>query len=307
MSGTVRTRQATLPKSVVEIVPGRLFAVGGAVPHSTSVSWIEARSSGFTPVQCYVFRSARSTMVMDCGLPIHAAEVGAGLDALLAGHPPPRLLISRWEPDAMAGLPWLVERYRVPEVLSYAGLNPLDFFTGFEQAAAQSQVDTRAGAATLVPILPGEVIEHGSLRIEAISPTLRLLLTLWYYEAKTRSLFTADAFTLFANPSGPTPFIARPAPGELTAAAFARSLHTKFDWLVGAHCEPIVADLEALLARYKIDRICPNIGGIIEGRAAVKQAFRSTIDALRLLAAEPRQSAVADFDWKRALTSTPLF
>lgn len=307
MSAVFAARSASLPNSVAEIVPGRLYAIGGAVPHSVSVSWIEKRTSGWTPVQCFVFLSDGKAMVMDCGLPAHTAAVSAGLDALLAASPPPRLLISRWEPDAMAALPWMVERYKVPEVLSYAGLNPLDFFEGFEEAAARSQVNVRKRDAQLVSILPGDVIEHGSMRLTAISPALRLLLTMWYYETSTRSLFTADAFTLLANPFGPVPLVARPAAGKLTSVAMQRCLRTKFDWLVGAHCEAIIADLDSLAARHQIDRICPTIGGIIEGPAAVRQAFRATAGALRALAKKPRQSALAGFNWKRALTAAPLF
>jgi hypothetical protein len=74
-----------------------------------------------------------------------------------------------------------------------------------------------------------------------------------------------------------------------------------------AHCDAIVADLEGLAARHMIDRICPTIGAIIEGPAAVRQAFRATVGALRALAKKPRQSALADFNWKRALTADPLF
>lgn len=307
MTAASAARPIMLPRSVAQVVPGKLYAVGAAVPHTASVSWIEERAAGFTPVQCFVFLSEGRAMVMDCGLAVHAAEVGAGLDALLEGFSSPRLLISRWEPDAMGALPWLVERYRVPEVLSYAGLNPLDFFEGFEDAVARSTVDAQAGTAQLVPILPGDTIEHGAMRIEAISPALRLLLTMWYYEASTRSLFTADAFTLLANPLAARPFVARPAASELTSAAMQSCLRTKFDWLVGAHVEAIIADLEGIAGRYEIERICPTIGGIIEGRGAVRQAFEATIAALRALASEPRQSAVAGFDWKRALSAKPLF
>jgi glyoxylase-like metal-dependent hydrolase (beta-lactamase superfamily II) len=304
---TAFAHAVSLPDSVAEIVPDELYAIGGAVPQSISVSWIDERASGWTPVQCFVFISNGKALVMDCGLPAHTAEVGAGLDALLAGCPPPRLLVSRWEPDAMGALPWLVERYKVPEVLSYAGLNPLDFFEGFERAAARSQVDARRHGAQLVPILPGDIIEHGSMRLTAISPALRLLLTMWYYESSTRSLFTADAFTLLTNPSGPAPLIARDAAGKLTSAVTQRCLRAKFDWLVGAYCEEVIADLDSIAARYEIDRICPTIGAIIEGPALVQKVFRTTTSALRALAKKRRQSALIGFDWKRALTSDPLF
>ena len=87
----------------------------------------------------------------------------------------------------------------------------------------------------------------------------------------------------------------------LCPAMLRRSLSTKFDWLVGAHTEALIADLEALHARLPIERVCPSFGGIIEGRDNVDRLFRSTALALRQLAAERPASPLAGFDWQGAL------
>lgn len=296
-SSLARKPGEALPASVAEIVPGQIYAVGGGIPAGQSVSWLREDRSGWMPVQAYLFRSAGRALVMDCGLPVHAAGLDAGFDALLDGLAPPRLLLSRWEPDAIVGLPRFVERYGVTEVLSYAGLNPLDFFEGFEGAAARSLVDAHARTARLVPILPGETIEHGTLRLAAISPALRLLLTMWYYEPATRSLFTADAFGLVANPDAPYPFASRISAEALSPGIVRDTLLAKFDWFIGAHVEPIVTELEEILARFDIERICPSIGGVIEGRSGVERVFKATIDTIRKLGAEKRSSSLRGFDW----------
>ncbi|QIB33112.1 MBL fold metallo-hydrolase [Ancylobacter pratisalsi] len=297
ISSLARVPDAALPASVAEIVPGQIYAIGGGIPAGQSVSWLREDRSGWMPVQAYLLRSTDRALVIDCGLPVDAEGLNAGFDALLDGLPPPRLLISRWEPDAIAGLPRFVERYGVTDVLSYAGLNPLDFFEGFEGAAARSLVDVQARMARLVPVLPGETIDHGNLRLQAISPALRLLLTMWYYEPATRSLFTADAFGLMANPDAPCPFASPISAEALSPVLMRDTLLAKFDWFIGAHVEPIVAELEEMLARLDIERICPSIGGLIEGRPSVERVFAATIDMIRRLGAEKRSSSLSGFDW----------
>jgi hypothetical protein len=289
-------------RAAIEIVPGALYAVGGGVPPEISVSWIPAGLHGWMPVQCFVFRSGTDAVVMDCGLAAHTAEIEVGLVDVLSGAATPKLLVSRWEPDSMVNLPWLINRFGIREVLSYGGVDPLDFFDRFEIAAAQSQEAAAAGPARLLPVAPGDVIEVGTLRIEVLTASLRLLLTNWYYEHTTRSLFNADSFGFLANAAGPYPFITTPSAGQLSPEALRRSLRTKFDWLAGAYSETLIADLQALHTNFAIDRICPTFGGIIEGRETIDHLFASAISALEGFARETRGSALAGFDWPRALS-----
>ena len=291
-----------LPPSVATVVPDAIHAVGGGVPSSVPISWIPPAGAGWMPVQCFVLRSGRSAMVLDCGLGAHTAQLAAGLDAVLAGADIPQLLVSRWEPDAMANLPWLIRTFGIAQVLSYGGINPLDFFEGFEAASARSLAEGVAGPAQLVPLSVGQVLAVGSLRIEVLATSLRLLLTNWFYEATTRSLFTADSFGFLANTANPYPFVARPSKAQLTRQILCDSLMTKFDWLAGAHCGALIADLQAIQSRYAIDRVCPTFGGIIEGREAVSHMMKSAVSALKELSGKSRTNALAGFDWQRALS-----
>lgn len=285
------------PPSALEVVKNTLFAVGSGVPGSRSVSWIPPGRPGWMPVQCFVLRDGVDALVLDCGLGAHREQVAAGLAAALAGAGTPRLLVSRWEPDAMASLPWLIDRFGVTQVLSYGGINPLDFFASFEFAARPP---------ALVPLAIGDVVEVGRLRVEVLATSLRLLLTNWYYEHTTQSLFTADSFGFLSNQGGPCPFVARPTKEEISPAALHFSLMTKFDWLAGARCETLIADLRAIQSRYPIARVCPTFGGIIEGRRAMAQLFRSTMSALHRLSQGSRPSALAGFDWQHALSSAAV-
>lgn len=294
---------ASLSSSVAAIVPDAIYAVGGGVPADVSVSWIPQGLGGWMPVQCFVLRDGGEAVVMDSGLGVHRAVVEIGLSQLLDGHPPPRALISRWEPDSMVNLPWLIERFGVRDVLSYGGINPLDFFERFEEATATAQVEAAAGSAKLVPIGLGEMVHVGALRIEVVPVSLRLLLAVWFYEHTTGSLFTADSFGFLPNPARAAPFAIRPGVEMLSPAVLRRSLETKFDWLIGAYSDALIADLEALHARLPIQRVCPSFGGVIEGKDNVARLFRSTATALHRLAAERPPSPLAGFDWQHALAA----
>lgn len=293
--------KSAMPDSVVEIAAG-LYAVGGGIPADTSISWIPDGLKGWMPIQCYVFHGEREALVLDGGLGIHRECIGTGLDRLLAGRRDLRLLVSRWEPDAMGNLPWLVDRYGIREVLSLGGINPLDFFDGFDAAAVQSNARTQAAQADLVPIMPGDRLAVGDFELEVINPSLRLLLTTWFYEKRTRSLFTADSFGFLPNPNAPWPWVAHPQLEQLTRNVLENALIKKFDWLCGAYCDALIADLEQLASTFEIDRICPTFGAIIEGSTAVEQVWSSTIEALQRLSEQPRQRALAGFDWAAALS-----
>ncbi len=302
MRGAAKQARPPSQPAALEVVKSTLFAVGGGVPGSLSVSWLPPGRPGWIPVQCFVLRDGVDALVLDCGLSVHTEQVAAGLSGALAGAGRPRLLVSRWEPDAMANLPWLMNQFGITQVLSYGGINPLDFFESFEAAAAQSAAKAVASPTALVALAIGDVVKVGRLRIEVLATSLRLLLTNWFYEHTTQSLFTADSFGLLSNKAAPCPFVARPTPGEISPAVLIDSLMPKFDWLAGAHCEALIADLQAIQSRYPIKRICPTIGGVIEGHGAIVQLFHSTVSALQQLSREPPPRALAGFDWQRALS-----
>ncbi|POR51956.1 MBL fold metallo-hydrolase [Bosea psychrotolerans] len=291
----------TMPASVVEIATG-LYAVGGGIPAETSISWISEGLRGWVPFQCYVFLGEREALVLDSGLGLHRQCIAEGLDRLLAGRGAPRLLVSRWEPDAMVNLPWLVDRYRIREVLSLGGINPLDFFDGFDAAAVQSNARTQAAPADLVTIAPGDRLTVEDFELEVINPSLRLLLTTWFYERRSRSLFTADSFGFLPNPFSPWPWVARPQAQDVTPQVVEHALVQKFDWLCGAYCDSLIEDLQQLATKFDIERLCPTFGATIEGRAAVEQVFSSTVEALQCLSGQSRRRALADFDWATALS-----
>ena len=284
--------------AVTAILPGRLFAIGGWLAlGETRVSWLPDGAQGVLPVQGYVLRDSGQWLLMDTGLPVHRAQMAAGLADTIAGYGSRRVIMTRREPDCMLNLPWIMRDFSVQQVLYAGPLNPLDFFQGVEDAEIVGRLGA-AGASRAAKITDGSVTEIGALRLEVLRTELRLLATNWFYEQVTQTLFSSDSFG----------FLAADIPGsrissgaDVDPAAIARFLGAKMDWLVGIDPVPVIADLDRLQASRPIARICPGSGCVIEGRDAVARAFDGTKAALRLLGARQRVSALGDFLHRAAL------
>jgi hypothetical protein len=289
-----------------EILPGTLFATGGWMEVAARpVSWLPAEGSGLLPVQGYILRDGGSWLMIDTGLAIHWPLIARGIAQTLEGTAERRLITTRREQDSMINLPAILGEFGVSEVL-YAGvLNPLDFFEGVEETDAAARIESVPGLRA-ARIAPGTVTEIGRLRLEVLRVELRLLATNWFYERETRTLFTSDAFAFLTRPAAAwSPGLSRlRAPGEapIRAEDAALFLSAKMDWLIGIDPAPVIRDLDRIQGAYAIDRLCPGFGCVIEGEAAVREAFDRMRDALVLLAARPR----TPWRFPEALIGSPL-
>ncbi len=278
--------------AVTEILPGRLFAIGGWLPLGQDrVSWLPDDAHGVLPVQGYVLRDSGQWLLIDTGLPVHRAEMTAGLADTVAGYPSRRVMMTRREPDCMLNLPWVLRDFRVQQVLYAGPLNPLDFFQGVEDAEIAGRLDA-SGIERAAKITDGSVTQIGALRLEVLRTELRLLATNWFYEQVTHTLFSSDSFSFLATDIPGSRISTRT---DFAPAEIASFIGAKMDWLAGIDPAPVIADLDRLQSSRPIARICPGFGCVIEGINAVERAFDATKVALRLLGARQRVSALGDF------------
>jgi hypothetical protein len=293
------------PLLIAELYDGvSLHAIGGAVAVPNRTSWMPRHAAGWLPVQAYLFRGPDRALLLDTGVTVHRPELARALKGLVPAGTELDCLLSRWEPDAIINLPWLIEHFGLRFVHSVGELNPIDFFANFDEASMKAQAEVSARGATLVSVMPGDVVRVGPFEIEVLRTTLRLLVTNWFYERTTRTLFTTDSFGFLINAAGPALFKA--SRGEITAEQMIDALSLKFEWLAGANCEGLIDDLRRLRGRYPIDRICPMSGGIIEGATLTAQVFDAVESALATLAGRPQRPAFAGFDWQRALSAEAM-
>ena len=137
-----------------------------------------------------------------------------------------------------------------------------------------------------------------------IRASLMVLPTFWFYEATTRTLFTSDCFGIVPQTSPADPRVVRPWDDQISAARIRAFLNAKFDWLRGIDNRPLAKDLVKVFSDRAIDRVCPNLGCIIEGRAAVDHLLEQTLVALSDMTKEPWRSVLTGWNYQPAAAST---
>lgn len=288
---------AILPPSVTAICPG-IHAVGGVIDGGAPPSWAPRQAGRWLSTQCYAIQSGDECLLVDTGLAVHRSEILRGVGALLDGRVP-RMTMTRWEPDAIINLPEFVREFAIRSVIWSGPLNPLDFFEGLDNASAAAGIKAATGVS-LERCTPGTVLKVGDMSLEIIRPNFAVLATYWFYEAKTRTLFSSDCFGFVSAASKlQGPAVCRGTECDVTVDLAVRYIRGKFDWMVGIDTSPIVEDILGVLSVRRVDRICPSFGSVIEGPAAVQQVVAATVKALETVAQQRRASAHAGLDWEK--------
>jgi hypothetical protein len=274
--------------SLHAIIPGTLFAATGWLrADARPVSWIPAALPGFLPVSAYALRDGVEWMVIDTGLPVHLPQIEAALAQTVEGSTRRRMMNTRREQDCMANIGALVGRFAIGEVPYVGVLNPVEMTDVLENDEAEARI-AALSAARAIRIEVGQVVDVGRLRLEPLRVQLRLLATNWFLEHTTRTLFTSDSFGFLTRATADAPLVRGPGEAPIAAADIARMLSAKFDWLLGIDPAPILADLDAIFAARRVDRLCPCHGCVIEGADAVAEALARMKDAIAMLAARPK-------------------
>lgn len=270
--------------SLHAIIPGTLHGAAGWLRgDAQAVSWLPPGLSGWLPVTAYALTDGAEWMAVDTGLPLHWPALRPALAATLGGSTRRRMVNTRREQDCMANLHAMTQAFGIAEIPYVGVLNPLELMDWVEAAEAHARIEAMAPVRA-VRIEVGQVLEVGRLRLEPLRVQLRLLATNWFYEHATRSLFTSESFGFLTRDDPSQPLVRSADEKALEVTAAANMLSAKFDWLIGIDPAPILADLDAIFAARKVDRICPCHGCVIEGAAAVAEAVAATQAAIRLLA-----------------------
>ncbi|MBP0466850.1 hypothetical protein J5Y09_23175 [Roseomonas sp. PWR1] len=274
--------------SLAEIIPGTLYGASGWLrADSRPISWIPPGLPGYLPVTAYALRDGAEWMVVDTGLPVHWSQIEAALARTVEGATRRRMVNTRREQDCMANLAALVRRFGIAEVPYVGVLNPVEMTDVLEGDEAHARIEAMAPVRA-IRIEVGQVLEVGRLRLEPLRVQLRLLATNWFFEHATGTLFTSESFGFLTRATPDAPLVRAPDEAPIEAAGIARMLSAKFDWLIGIDPAPILADLDAIFAAHRVERICPCYGCVIEGAEAVAEALARMKDAIALLAARPK-------------------
>lgn len=251
----------------LELVPGRVYSLGAAIPLDGRVSWVPADARGFQASHAHLLLEGQQALLYDTGVEAVGPAVLRQLAELVPVGSPLTVIVSRPEFDCSGSMAELARRYRLSGGGVYdfgrVGLTSLRF-------------DTPSGGlepGTRIELSPGR-------RIFCVPAPIRMLMTRWLYDEATRTLFTADAFT---HGIAPTPAWARvlsdPAPPSVDEVA--EHLAAKFWWLRHLRSQHVGDAVEQLFRRHQVEAIAPSYGAVIKGRAAVAAHVQAVVAAVR--------------------------
>lgn len=213
--------------------------LGGDIDLDERVSWCPPGMRATQPVNCYLLVGASGALLVDTGIRAHEEEVLAALGELHDDGVPLSVLLTRTEMECCLNLPAIEERFPITEVWYTGGI------TVPRSRAGVRRVSVEPGSSQWVEPHPG-------MRIELISPMMRLLPTLWVHEPETGTLLTSDAFT---HGDGP-----------------AENGLAKFRWFERSETGAIAAHVRAVVAERDISLIGPGYGRPFRGEEVVAQA-----------------------------------
>lgn len=206
--------------------------LGGEIDLDERVSWCPPDLRAAQPVSCFLIAGETGALLVDTGIRAHQDAVLDALGELVDRSVPLSVLLTRTEMECCLNLPAIEERFPIEAVWYTGGIT-----------VPRSRAEVRR-----VSVEPGTsrwVEPHPGLRIELISPLLRLLPTLWVHEPETGTLLTSDGFT---HGDGP-----------------AENGLAKFRWFTRAETGPIAEHVRAVVAERDIRRIGPGYGRPFEG------------------------------------------
>ena len=276
-----------------EVAPG-IFAIGGTIPASRPTTWMMPGLSGHLAVSCYALRDGDDLFLIDAGLSVHRDAILAALDEAARGTSHREMIMSRREPDAIVNLPAAVDRLGIDTVYCGGAISPLDFFERVDEKNIEAHVYALSGRAVSW-VRPGDTIRVGRMTVDVMPTRICVLPKNHFYERETRTLFGSDSWSFLGQDTASGLGVVRAIDERVSRRAVARYLGHRFDWLKGVDSTPVQEEIAGLADSIPIDRICSAYGAVVEGRDVVAHLLAETVEALRLLAAEPMVDLLAGF------------
>jgi flavorubredoxin len=261
----------------VELVPGRLFALGGPIPLDGRVTWAPATARGWQPAQCYLAVDADTAVLVDTGLKYHEAEVLAQLRELVPEGRRLSIFLTRSEFDCTGNFGAVLASFEVDSLYTGGANNPFDAFadtTAIPDGWRHKVELSRTAVGEAIPI-------DDSGRWLVLAPALRTLATFWAYDSATRTLFTSDLFghTTVDSPDA-RPVIEDEAADTVSYEQVREHLLSKFFWLPWARTRKLENDLQEVFASRQVDIVAPAHGCVLKGEAIIRRHQRMLLRCL---------------------------
>jgi flavorubredoxin len=257
------------PLDVVELVPSRLYVLGGRLLLDETISWAPKQAWGrLQPMNALLLREDDEALIVDPGLAWFEDLVAEQVQSVLPPGSRVAVYVTRPELDTFGSLPKIADLYEIANLYA-GGNNPFDAFDQLTSVAPSRRSERialfRFAHGADIPI-------NGDRAITVLRPSLRVLITHWGYDARTKTLFTSDAFGHGTTADGSESRIMTDD-GGCDIETVRSHLFAKFWWLqhAGANIRMVASDLAAIFETYPITTIAPSRGRVIVGRDAVRE------------------------------------
>jgi hypothetical protein len=289
---------------VIALAPGSLYALCNAYELDGRVSTHPLASRGFAPLNCFLAVDGDHALLLDTGYSVHEQELLAQIASVL----PPDSRLSVWalrigEYASICNVRPVVERFDVDVLYGSQGVPTewVDFrpervpYGSPIAAGALAEIEYRlARQGDEIPV------GAGGRNLLALVAPLRLLPTNWVYDERTRTLFTADAFTYASRPTAAGPWVITDEDDPTTEDGVMEFLlGSRFWWLAGARTDPMREAITEVFETYPIATIAPSFGCLISGERAVRRHYELLDRVLERAAAMPSIGLEVS-GWRRA-------
>ena len=276
--------ETAIEHGATELIEGRLWALGGLIPIVGRLSWQAADVTGVAPLHCYLLREGDRALLIDSGAPIHLDQILAQLDALVPAGTSLSVLLTRTvEFDTFGNAAAVLRRFPVASAHSQFPIEEWVFYRSLDDT------EPRPSPVEWYQLLSGQRVGIGGVNaqtaVEIVDAPLRLLVTVWAYDAAGRVLFTSDSFGHSAMPDRAAAPVLRAAEDTATLADVREHMLAKFDWLNGADTAPIQQQIADIFESRQIDMIAPVYGRPLVGRELVQRHYELVQGALAEVAA----------------------
>jgi flavorubredoxin len=250
-----------------ELIPGRLYGLGGLIPIDGNVTWVPERLRGHQPALCYLTIEENHAVLFDTGLRWLEKEIVAQLHAVLAPGKPLSIFLSRSEFDCTGNFAAITHEFPVHSLYTGGGQNPFDAFSDMTALPDNWKHRVELARTPVGEALPLD--ESG--RWLVLAPAVRTLATYWAYDAGTRTLFTSDMFGHTLGEPGVRPVIDDSEHDTTTYEEVRDHMLAKFFWLTSAHTRKLIVDVEAMFTERPVEIVAPGHGRVLMGPAVVNR------------------------------------
>ncbi|MBJ3777015.1 oxygen-binding di-iron domain-containing protein [Acuticoccus mangrovi] len=261
-----------------EIVPGRIYRLGGTVALHDNVSWVPAGVRGYQPQNCYLVIEDETVTLIDTGIAAHRDLIVEQMLKVMPRDKPLTVFLTRSEYDCIGGLAAIQQHFPVAHLLAGGSVNPFDGFAGVTELEGTWDSRIQLGRNPV----GGSSMVDTSKDLETITPALRLLVTFWVYDRVSKTFFSSDLFGHTVTATADAKLTLDPGdPDPTTPESLRAHMLAKFHWLAQSLPDGVPArDLKTVFADREIENIAPSHGLVLRGKEVIQRDFDRMITLL---------------------------